>query len=56
MAYKQGGILYVPPLLRHVVSVFAVLPGAKPHCVALCDKQGVMRSYPDQGSIGFLTI
>ena len=49
MAYEQGGIFIVPRLLCHVASVFRVSPDAQLYSVALCDKQGVMRSSSDPG-------
>ena len=42
-----GWIFIVPRLLCHVISFFAVSLDAQPPAVAMCDKQGVMRSYSD---------
>ena len=45
---EQGGIFIVPRLLCHLASVFAVSLDAQPHCMDLCDKQELIRSYSDQ--------
>ena len=41
----KGGILFMPRLLWHWTSVFAVSCEGLPHFVALYDKQGVLRIY-----------